>query len=642
MNARRVGGIGLLAVLVIGAAPLHAADDPAAATGDGRIEAETVSEFQHTRIVVAADGTSVRTVEQQLRFVTDNAARVGSHVMLGYEPRYGTIEVLEAFTLRQDGSRIAVPAGSIQTQNGRAMPGAYNDSKTIQIEFPQVEAGGAIAYRFRETTSHPRLPGQFQSWNWFSDRRLWRDVTIELDAPQDAAMTVAARDGSLDEVSADGRHRWRWHYASPDRQLDRPETSSLFAPMLLPGLSASTLQDYAQLAALYRGVFYGGDEPKSSAKVQALAEQLTQGVDDPAEQVHRLYDWVRLNVRYVQLYLGDGGLRPHEVEAVIATRFGDCKDHAALLGALLAAKGIASTPVLIGAGRDYALPQPPQMGIFNHVITWIPLLNRYVDSTARYSVFEQLPGDDLGVPVVHLDDGSVHQTPPRSVERDRTSTFTTLTLAADGSASGSVRVLGQGADSIPLRAQFETLDAAQRADYVRLLLLGRGLVGDGDFTIEPGLPPQQYAVTLRVTIRNLLNADAAGALLLEPLLSGPQRLFDVAARGQRYGTRRYATGCQQVAIDEHYALRFPPGDRLELPRDGSVSEASYRFDSTYRRDAGQGVLVDRHYTDTRDTRVCEAAEYPAFHRFSSQLMADLRRQIVYRPAAAREARSANR
>lgn len=44
------------------------------------------------------------------------------------------------------------------------------------------------------------------------------------------------------------------------------------------------------------------------------------------------------------VYVGAGGVVPHAAQTVLDNRYGDCKDHVALLEALLGAAGIKSTP----------------------------------------------------------------------------------------------------------------------------------------------------------------------------------------------------------------------------------------------------------------------------------------------------------
>jgi transglutaminase-like putative cysteine protease len=57
----------------------------------------------------------------------------------------------------------------------------------------------------------------------------------------------------------------------------------------------------------------------------------------------------------VAVWLGNGGYVPHDAATILENGYGDCKDHVALLGALLKAKGIASEPVLINSGNRYTI-----------------------------------------------------------------------------------------------------------------------------------------------------------------------------------------------------------------------------------------------------------------------------------------------
>jgi hypothetical protein len=36
-----------------------------------------------------------------------------------------------------------------------------------------------------------------------------------------------------------------------------------------------------------------------------------------------IYNWVNQNLRYVAIYLGDGGLVPHDADSIFRNRYGD-------------------------------------------------------------------------------------------------------------------------------------------------------------------------------------------------------------------------------------------------------------------------------------------------------------------------------
>ena len=78
----------------------------------------------------------------------------------------------------------------------------------------------------------------------------------------------------------------------------------------------------------------------------------------PAAQAIAIDAWMKKNIRYVAIYLSSGRVIANDAAAVLRNKFGDCKDKATLLSALLTAKGIASEQVLINLGNAYTLLLP--------------------------------------------------------------------------------------------------------------------------------------------------------------------------------------------------------------------------------------------------------------------------------------------
>ena len=87
---------------------------------------------------------------------------------------------------------------------------------------------------------------------------------------------------------------------------------------------------------------------------------MTAGERDRRAQARKLYEWVSVNIRYVNIVLGAGGFVPHKAADVLKNGYGDCKDHVMLLEALLAAKGIKSSPVLIEAPQPTSCRRRPR------------------------------------------------------------------------------------------------------------------------------------------------------------------------------------------------------------------------------------------------------------------------------------------
>ena len=64
---------------------------------------------------------------------------------------------------------------------------------------------------------------------------------------------------------------------------------------------------------------------------------------------------------------------PHNPAETLALKYGDCKDKATLLVAMLRAAGIPSYVALLNAGSRLDVPSElPGMGLFDHAIVYVP------------------------------------------------------------------------------------------------------------------------------------------------------------------------------------------------------------------------------------------------------------------------------
>ncbi len=88
---------------------------------------------------------------------------------------------------------------------------------------------------------------------------------------------------------------------------------------------------------------------------------------------------------------------------MLARRFGDCKDKAALMIALLREVGVPAELVLVRTRRGGHLDtEPASLAIFDHAIVYVPKLDRYLDGTAEFSGLTELPAQDQGVVVLRV------------------------------------------------------------------------------------------------------------------------------------------------------------------------------------------------------------------------------------------------
>ena len=116
-----------------------------------------------------------------------------------------------------------------------------------------------------------------------------------------------------------------------------------------------------------------------------------------------IHGLVVTGTRYVGLEFGIHGFQPYKVTQVLARKFGDCKDKATLMIALLREAGIDAELVLLRTRRGGRIePAPASLAVFDHAIAYVPKLDLYLDGTAEFSGVAELPSQDQGVTVLRV------------------------------------------------------------------------------------------------------------------------------------------------------------------------------------------------------------------------------------------------
>src|SRR6185369_12276169 len=181
-------------------------------------------------------------------------------------------------------------------------------------------------------------------------------------------------------------------------------------------------------------------DPKSAPtpELRALADTITRNVPDRRAQAAAIFDWVAKNIRYYQIVLNQGGLVPHDAHSILTNRYGDCKDHATLMRALLRAKNIDSEYVLINLTNKVYRPYDVPMMAFDHMILYLPAFDLYVDPTTATATFGVLPVAEYDRPVLRLGKSGIAlaRTPALSAENAKVMLETEATIAADGTVTG--------------------------------------------------------------------------------------------------------------------------------------------------------------------------------------------------------------
>ncbi|WP_088505548.1 DUF3857 domain-containing transglutaminase family protein [Burkholderia ubonensis] len=631
----RLLGVACFCLTTCGAHASPSAPDAAAprppAAGIDDTPPTTLERDVH-EFVIQRDGSLEEHDDATLRANNANGIDAIAQRYVWFDKDLEKVDLLAAQTIDRDG--VAHPVGpdairDVQEPRSAGAP-TFQDGVLRTAVFPGVEAGSRTRVAFRKVRTRPLNPGYFgyfvePSRDPVDYQRLVFDVPADMPLHADARGYVA-----LPPVTANGRTRYVFEYRHGP--YDRIELGAVGYPTDGDRLMVSTLPDYAAFAARYRNaaVDPGADDPA----VAQLARTLTANAPDPHDKARILYDWVRANVRYVALFLGETAAAPHRVTDILRNRYGDCKDHVALFGALLAAVGIRSEPVLLNLGSVYTLPSVPGYGggAVNHAITWLPDLGLYADTTTGGIAFGYLPPIVMDRPALLVDTGVLART-PATQPRTRTAR-----LAIDAARLDAQRYQSYVEDD-GWTAELER-NVFRRAtrERVRQLAVERlrqsGLRGTADLvTTDLAATAGPFGVTMTGTLDHAVWPDGTTAV---PALSSPTGGIATQVQGWlAEPVRTQAWVCIGGAFDETAQIALPANVAVtDVPADTAVRDRFVDFASHYVFDAGARVVqITRRLRADFGRQVCTPDDYAAMRASLERIERDTQAQIVVRAKA---------
>ena len=352
-------------------------------------------------------------------------------------------------------------------------------------------------------------------------------------------------------------------------------------------------------------------QAEAAPALTAKARELTANATTELERIAAIGRYVQ-QVQYISIQTGlerGGGYTPHKAGDVLAKNYGDCKDKANLMRALLAAVGVKAHLVAIYAGDpDYVRPEWPSPQQFNHAISAIqvagdtalpaatahPSLGRilYFDPTDEQTPLGELPlhlQGSQGLLVLPRAGGLVRM-PLSAPEANPSLRQVDATLDPAGTLRATIRQVTAGDPASSERYLFRAL---KREEYARKLEadVQRQVTGAhltlGQVGNDPSGNRFEVIMTLEApgyaqTIQNRL-------LLVRPPELPRPGLPELTA-----GARRHAILLDPREERDTFQLTLPAGAKVdELPEPRAMDTPFGRFSVTWR---SSGTTVSRTLT----------------------------------------------
>ena len=433
----RWGGAVLTLVTAVGASA-HAEDAPtwlqaAAATVAPSYGADvhTVVLLDEGKTTIAGDGKVTREWRYAIRILSRDGAK-DAVALIPYDTDISKVRDLKAWHIPPSGA-VKRYGKSDVLDVALVDNDVYNESRArILSAAADVVSGSVFGYESVVETQkffHEDV-WSFQHWAPV----LTSSYVLTLP-PGWRAEGVLANHADVVPRIEGASYVWELRDLKPiEREKAAPPISSLtprlnvryFPPEGTPRLGGESFKDWDAVARWATDLV----EPQSAATeaLSAKARELTRDTKGEWQQLSAIARFVQ-SVNYISIQIGVGRYRPHAASEVLAKLYGDCKDKANLMVALLKVMGIRAYLVLVySSDPSYVRPEWPSPRQFNHAIVAIQL--RAPDAQAAV-----LKHDKLGA-LLFFDPTDPH-TPLGDLPEDEQGGWG---LLAAGTAGGLVRL----------------------------------------------------------------------------------------------------------------------------------------------------------------------------------------------------------
>ena len=538
-----------------------------------------------------------------------------------------SLKVEDAYNITPEGKKIRLARDWVIKHHPRP-----DDEKTIDdtyktlIVFPQVTVGSRLFSRTRIKNFKPIKRGEFGVTYSLSPQGVWENLEVIFAAPKDLKLYTSAK-GFEGGIVKTTRTHITYRFTIQQTQTFKDEAESIDYADFSPRLVVSTFPDFLAIGNDY----YRAAKPKVQVtpEITQQVEQLTSGITDPRDKVRVIYQWVSKNIRYIANTVGNGGFIPRRAGFIFHNRFGDCKDHVVLLETMLRIAGIESTAALINQGDAFVLKEGPAYHRpINHVITYIPSMDLYLDSTARFVPFGQLFSEILDKPTILVALNQYGHTPKMNAADNRVLVNVEMTMSADGSIEGTTSSDWVGTPEVDSRLiRFQEQNSSMEA-VVNNLLYRFNEIGRGEIQSTPSLDiDKPYKVDAQFQLEPVADLTRPGAFSI-PVGLAPGRIA-VMTILRPLEKRHFNYVCNSYIDEERYRLNLPEGLKVSsLPKDVSYTDGHIRFESSYNQ-IGQSLIVKRTLTVDYPTRICTPEDHDQYVKAVQVLRMDQRSQVLF-------------
>lgn len=333
--------------------------------------------------------------------VTESGVQGASEISIDFRPAYESL-IIHHVRLEREGKmydRFQPEDVRLIQQERDIEKHMYNGEVTALMILNDIRPGDVIDYAYSIKGRNPVFAGKFFSsyslgWNAEVDHVVVRIVAAEKKRLYSRSYNV---DIQLQQSTLGNANIYYWQLENSPAVKSEGDTPDWYFPF--PWLQITEYKNWLEVSGwaddLYR------QEPIISQELKQKIISWKKESQNDEEFVALAIAFVQDKVRYFGVEMGQNSHMPSRPDEVFSRRYGDCKDKAVLLTAILTEVGFKAHPALVSIENNRAVADwLPSPGVFDHVIVFAVINGheRWIDATRtqQRGTLEQRGQPDFG------------------------------------------------------------------------------------------------------------------------------------------------------------------------------------------------------------------------------------------------------
>ncbi|MBM3244476.1 MAG: DUF3857 domain-containing protein [Candidatus Omnitrophica bacterium] len=352
-------------------------------------------------IEITKENTQVFEIHYLIKIINERGKESFSETHIDYDSTFEKIDLEFARTIKPDGTIVDVGSRHIRDVSRYLNFPLYSNAKVFIISFPEITEGAVIEYKVKIYRNRLVNEKDFCMAYPVQASEPIIKAKFGLKLPKGRALHIKKLNSEYNNFGADLEPKvkengpavyYSWEFKDIPQIM--PEANMPPHVEINPAVIISTFSGWEEIYAWWKGLSLG--KIKTDKDINNKVKELIKNKHEESGKAAAIYNFCAKDIRYVAVEYGQAGYEPHSAADIFRNKYGDCKDQAVLLVAMLKEAGINAYPVLIPTRDAYNLdPGFPSM-LFNHAIAAADIEGKLIlmDPTAETCSFGDLPSAD--------------------------------------------------------------------------------------------------------------------------------------------------------------------------------------------------------------------------------------------------------